>query len=175
MPYYKSYQRLEGSGPGVEFSPSRPYWINSYFIPPIDANQPVSLTLLSNRAGATTVVLAYFDENLQSIVGPPLADAIFAPDQRGLVVFTTTRRSGPCMLIVTSYNSTYTFSLSSVWSPFYPLRNLAIYSFLILPISLVMIYYDGIMEQREEVAEHALKGIRERRSSAYEFAKTPGI
>jgi len=163
MPYYKSPQRLEGSGPGVEFSSSRPYWINAYLIPPIDANQLVSLTLLSDRPGSTTVVLAYFDENLQSIVGPPLADAIFAPDQKGLVVFTTTRRSGPYMLIVTSFNSSYTFSLSSVWSPFYQFRNLAIYSFLLLPISLVMVYYDGIMERRDEIAERALNHIRERR------------
>jgi hypothetical protein len=49
-----------------------------------------------------------------------------------------------------------------VWSPFYQFRNLAIYSFLLLPLSAVMIYYDGILERREGMVEKALKGIRER-------------
>ena len=160
MPYYKSPQRLEGSGPNVDFTSSRPYWINAYLIPPIDADQPISLTLLSNRPGATTVVLAYYDENLQTIVGPAVADAVFASDQKGLYVFTETDRSGPYMLIITSYNSSYTFSLVSVWSPFYQFRNLAIYSFLIVPVGAVMIYYDEILEQRQEMVEKALKGIR---------------
>jgi len=102
MLYYKSPQRLEGSGSRFEFTASRPYWINSYFIPPIDLGQRISLTVLSDRAGATTVVLAYYDENLQGIVGPPLVDVIFAPDQKGLVAFTKTDRSGPYFLTIDS-------------------------------------------------------------------------
>ena len=127
MPYYKSAQRLEGSGPGIEFTASRPYWINSYFIPPIDAGQPISLTVLSDRPGATTVVLAYYDEDLQSIIGPPLVDVIFAPDQKGLVVFTKASRTGPYFLTIDSFNTTFTFYITSKWSPFYKLRTLAIF------------------------------------------------
>jgi len=163
MPYYKSPQRLEGSGPGVEFTVSRPYWINSYFIPPIDARQPISLTVLSDRAGATTVVLAYYDENLQSIVGPPLVDVIFAPNQKGLFVFTQADRSGPYFLTIDSFNSSFTFYIASRWSPFYWLRTLAVYSFGLLPVGAVVVYYDRISEQREEMVEKALKGIKEQR------------
>jgi len=163
MPYYKSPQRLEGSGPGVEFTASRPYWINSYFIPPIDAGQPISLTVLSDRTGATTVVLAYYDENLQSIVGPPLVDVIFAPDQKGIVAFTRADRSGPYFLTIDSFNSSYTFYITSEWSPFYPLRTLAVYSFGLLPVGIVIVYYDEIAEQREKMIEKALKGIKEPR------------
>lgn len=163
MPYYKSPQRLEGSGPGVEFTASRPYWINSYFIPPIDAGQPITLTVLSDRAGATTVVLAYYDENLQSIVGPPLVDVIFAPDQKGLVVFTKADRSGPYFLTIDSFNSSFTFYVASSWSPFYGLRTLAVYSFGLLPVGAVIVYYDEISEQREKMVEKALKGIKEPR------------
>jgi hypothetical protein len=160
MPNYKSPQRLEGSGPGIEFTPSRPYWINSYFIPPIDTAQPISLTVLSDREGATTVVLAYYDENLQSIVGPPLVDVIFAVDQKGLVVFTKADRSGPYMLTINSFNSSFTFYIASVWSPFYNLRALAIYSFGLLPIGAVIVYYDQIAEERERMIEEALRGIK---------------
>jgi hypothetical protein len=163
MPHYKSPQRLEGSGPGIEFTASRPYWINSYFIPPIDAYQPISLTVLSDRPGATTVVLAYYDQNLQSIVGPPLVDVIFAPDQRGLVAFTTTDRAGPYFLTIDSFNSTFTFYVASKWSPFYGLRTLAVYSFGLLPVGLVIVYYDELSEQREKMIEKALRGIKESR------------
>jgi len=163
MPYYKSPQRLEGSGPGVEFTSSRPYWINSYFIPPIDSGQPISLTVLSDRVGATTVVLAYYDENLQTIVGPPLVDVIFGPDQKGLVSFTRTDRSGPYFLTIDSFNSTFTFYIASKWSPFYWLRTLAVYSFGLLPVGVVIVYYDGISEQREKMVKEALKGIKKPR------------
>ena len=163
MPYYKSPQRVEGSGPGIEFTASRPYWINSYFIPPINAGQPISLTVLSNRVGATTVVLAYYDQSLQSIVGPPLVDVIFAPNQKGLVAFTRADRTGPYFLTIDSFNSTFTFYLTSEWSPFYWLRTLAVYSFGLLPVGLVIVYYDQISEQREKMIEDALRGIKESR------------
>jgi hypothetical protein len=160
MPYYKSPQRLEGAGPGVKFTASQPYWINSYFIPPIDSGQPISLTVLSDRPGETTVVLAYYDENLQSIVGPPLINVIFAPDQKGLVAFTRASRTGPYFLTIDSFNSTFIFYISSTWSPFYKLRTLAIYSFGLLPVGLVVLYYDEICEQREKMFEKAVSGIR---------------
>jgi hypothetical protein len=166
MPYYKSPQRLEGTGPDIPFTPSRPYWINSYFIPPIDAGQPISLTVLADREGATTVVLAFYDENLQNIVAPSLVNVVFAPDEKGLVVFTKANRSGPYLLIITSYNSSFTFYLASTWSPFYKLRTLAIYAFGLIPFGLVMTYYDGILEERERMANDAIKGIhRDARSN----------
>jgi len=160
MPYYKSPQKLEGIGPGIEFTPSRPYWIKSYFIPPIDEGQSISLTVLSDREGATTVVLAYYDEVRQSIVAPTLVSVVFSPDEKGLSVFTKADRSGPYLLTITSYNSSYTFYLTSVWSPFYGLRSLTIYAFGLLPLGLVMIYYDEIVEKREQMEEEALRGIK---------------
>jgi len=161
MPYYKSSQQLEGSGPGVQFTSSRPYWINSYFIPPIDAGQPIGLTVLSSRPGKLTVVLAYYDQSLQTIVGPPLVDVIFAPDQKGLVSFTRADRTGPYFLTIDSFNSTFIFYITSKWSPFYWLRTLAVYSFGLLPVGAVIVYYDGISEQRERMFERALRGINQ--------------
>ena len=106
-------------------------------------------------------MLAYYDENLQSIVGPPLVDVIFAPDQKGLVTFTRADRSGPYFLTIDSFNSTFTFYITSDWSPFYRLRTLAVYAFGLLPVGVVIVYYDEISEQREKMVEEALKGIKE--------------
>lgn len=165
MPFYKSPQRLEGNGPGVDFTSSRPYWINSYLIPPVDAGKQVYLSVLSNREGATTVLLAPYDQDNQMIVGPALVNVAFDPSQKGLVVYTTATRPGPYLLTITSYNSTYTFSLSSVWSPFYALRSLTIAGLGFLPLGAVVIYYAGIAERRDRMIEESLKGIKKARKS----------
>jgi hypothetical protein len=79
--------------------------------------------------------------------------------QKGLAVYTTATRSGPYLLTITSYNSTYTFSLSSVWSPFYAFRSLTIAGLGVLPLGVVVLYYAGIAERRNRMVEEALKGI----------------
>jgi len=160
MPYYKSPQRIQGSGPKVEFTSSTPYWIDGYFIPPIDVGTPISLSVSSDRTGATTVLLASYDQDRQTIIGPPLVNVVFASAEKGLVVFTNAGRSGPYLLTITSYNSSYTFYLSSVWSPFYALRSLTIFGLGLLPLGAATLYYDRIVEGREKMAEEALRGIK---------------
>jgi hypothetical protein len=160
MPYYRSPQRIEGDGPGVTFTSSQPYWIRSYLIPPIDAGASISLSVLSDRTASTVVLLAPYDQDAQSIVNPPVVNVVFGSSQKGLVVFADASRTGPYLLMITSYNSTYTFYISSVWSPFYQLRLLIFYGLGLLPFGAVIIYYDGIVEGREQMAEEALKGIR---------------
>ena len=160
MPFYKSPQKLEGRGPGVQFTSSLPYWINSYLIPPVDSGTQIYLNVLSNRAGATTVLLAAYDQNSQSIIGPPLLNVAFDISQKGLVVYTTATRAGPYLLTITSYNSTFEFSVTSVWSPFYALRSLTIGGLALLPLGTIITYYDRIAERREKMTEEALRGIR---------------
>ena len=98
-------------------------------------------------------------------MGPLLVSVIFGPDEKGLSVFTKADRSGPYLLTITSYNSSYTFYLTSVWSPFYGLRTLTIYAFGLIPIGLVTIYYDEIVERRERMEEEALQWSKSRTRS----------
>jgi hypothetical protein len=160
MPYYKMQQRLDGSGPNIVFTETRPYWIRSYIIPPIDAGQPITLSVLSDRPGSTVVLLAPYDPQSQTVSGPPVVNTGFAGDQRGMAVFSRATKSSPYMLMITSYNSSYTFSLTSVWSPFYEFRSLTTFGIGITPFGLVMIYYDGIVEKREKMVEEAMEHVR---------------
>ncbi len=166
VPNYKSPQRIEGSGPGVNFSSSLLYWINSYLIRPIDTGKHISFSVLSNRAGSTVVLLASFDQGAQTIMGPPLVNVAFAPSEKGLVVFTNATRPGPYILRITSYNSSYTFYLDSVWSPFYQFRALSVYGLGLLPLGAVTVYYDRIIERRDKMAEEALEGIKKIREAS---------
>ena len=77
-----------------------------------------------------------------------------------MVVFTKAAKTAPYMLLITSYNSSYRFALTSVWSPFYQLRSLTTFGIGVTPFGLIMIYYDGIVEKREKMIEDAMKHIR---------------
>jgi hypothetical protein len=162
MPYYKTQQLLEGTGPNIEFTPQQQYWIKSYIIPPIDVGTPINLSVLSDRPGRTVVLLAIYDQQQQSIVGPALVNTAFAENQKGLAVLTTAPRTSSYMLSITSYNSSYVFSLTSVWSPFYEFRSMTTFGIAVVPLGLITIYYDGIAERREEMFEAAMKNIREK-------------
>jgi hypothetical protein len=163
MPYYKTPQRLSGTGPNVEFSSTLTYWIRTYIIPPIDSGTPINLSVQSDKVGATWVLLAPYDPRTQSLGGPPIVNLVFTKEQKGLVTFTSADQSGPYMLMITSYNSSYIFYLDSVWSPFYDLRASTTIGLALLPIGIVVIYYDGIAERREKMFKEALKGIPERK------------
>ena len=162
MPYYKTQQLLEGTGPNIEFTPQQQYWIKSYIIPPIDVGTPINLSVLSNRPGRAVVLLAIYDQEQQSIVGPALVNAAFAENQKGLAVLTNAPRTSPYMLSITSYNSSYVFSLTSVWSPFYEFRSMTTFGIAVVPLGLITIYYDGIADRREKMFEAAMKNIREK-------------
>ncbi len=166
MPYYKVPQRLEGSGPNVEFASDRPYAIRSYIVPPIDEGQPINLSVISDKPGSTAVLLAGYDTQAQTILGPPLLNTVFGQDQKGIAIFTKTIKSAAVMLMITSYNSSYTFTLSSVWSPFYDLRSFTTYGLFAVPLGLVLVYYDGIVEARERMFEQALANIPGRHESS---------
>lgn len=81
------------------------------------------------------------------------------------MTFTAADQSGPYMLMITSYNCSYSFYLDSVWSPFYELRASTTIGLAILSIGIVAVYYDGIVERREEMFREALKGIPGRTDS----------
>ncbi len=160
MPFYKSPQRLQGNGPNVVFSSNLTYAISSYIVPPIDIGQPINLSVLSDHPGSTTVLLAAFNTESQTITGPVLLNVAFAKDQKGVAVFTSAGRASAYMLQITSYNSSFIFNLTSVWSPFYDLRSFATFGLATTPFGLVMVYYDDIAEKKERIIEEALKGIR---------------
>lgn len=159
MPNYKVSGNLNDSGPHIAFESNRPYLISTYITPPIDRGTLISLNLLSSRPNATAVLLAPFDPNQDTIETPVLLNSVFGPNQRGLVYFTTAPSTSQYMLMITSYNSTFEFRFASVWSPFFEFRGLIVFGLLALPVGVVALYYDELVEKRERMFEKALKGI----------------
>lgn len=158
LPNYKIPQRLAGEGPKVQYNT---YTVSSYIVPPIDQGSPISLDFLSDKPGATTVLLAPFDSAEQSIDLPVVLHVAFASSQKGIVFYTSAPKTAPYMLMITSYNSSsFQFTLDSVWSPFYQYRSATTFGILTLLVGVLSLYYCEYGAPRTDVQEGSLRDSR---------------
>jgi len=157
LPAYKSPQAFMTSGPDVTFTAERNYWIDYYLLPPIDEGTPITLTLVSSKPGTTWVSLAPFDLQTESISGPPVVNEMLGPNQTGLVYFGRATKSAVYSLKVSSWNSTYTVRIESRWSRFFDFRYGMVFGAGLIPASLFLFYYDGIVEKRDKMFQDAIR------------------
>lgn len=160
LPGYKTPQILTVSGPKVSFTAEREYWIDFYLIPPIDEGRSIILTLVSSRPGSTWVYLGPFDLETSSLSGPPVVNEMLGQNETGLVVFGRATKSAVYSLRITSWNSTYSVRVQSIWSPYFEFRYGLVVAAALVPASLLIIYYDGIAEKRDRMFEEALKDLK---------------
>jgi hypothetical protein len=82
LPQYKTPQTFTASGPNVNFTSEREYWIDFHLIAPIDEGQPITLTLVSSKPGSTHVCLGPFDLQTSLFSGPPLLNKMLGENKR---------------------------------------------------------------------------------------------
>lgn len=156
LPYYKMPQRITDIGPRVE-----PYIIMTHLTPPIDKGAPISLDFLSDKPGATTLLLASFDSDTQTIDIPPVLHVAFDPEQKEIVFYSRAPKTASYLLMITSYNSSFRFTLNSVWSPFYEYRSATVFGIIVLLLGIVSVYYCEYAERKEQMFKKALSGIHD--------------
>jgi len=156
LPAYKSPQILEASGPKLPFTAQRTYSIDLYLIPPIDEGSPIVLVLMSSRHGSTWVYLGPFDMQSESISGPPVVNEMLSRNETGLVVFGRAPKSSVYSLRITSWNSSYTIRVQSIWSPYFDLRCGTVIGAGLIPAALALLYYDRLVEERDRIFEEAM-------------------
>jgi len=166
LPAYKTPQTLTASGPKVPFTPERNYWIDFYLIPPIDEGRPITLTLMSSKPGSTWVYLGPFDIETESISGPPVVNEMLGQNETGLVVFARATKSSVYSLRITSWNSTYSIRVQSIWSPYFEFRYGIVVGAGLIPASLLLLYYDGILEKRERMFQEAIRSAKKTASAS---------
>ena len=160
LPYYKIPQKLSEHGPKEQYGS---YTISSYVVPPIDQGAPINLNFLSDRPGATTLLLAPFDPAEQNIDFPVVLHVTFGATQKGLVYFGLAPKSAPYLLMITSYNgSSFQFILDSVWSPFYQYRSATTFGIFVILAGIVSVYYFEYAERKERMFKKALSGLKSR-------------
>ena len=152
LPEYKTAQTFTASGPNVTFTSERNYWIDYCMIPPIDEGQLITLTLASNKPGSTRVYLGPFDLQTSLFSGPPVANEMLGQNETELVVIGRATKSGIYSLRITSWNSTYSVTVQSVWSPYYfSFRYAIVVAGALMLASLLLLHYRRVVEKREQV------------------------
>jgi len=163
LPAHKTPQTLTASGPRLPYTAERNYWIDFYLIPPIDEGRPITLTLVTNIPGSVWVYLGPFDMQTESLSGPPVVNEMLRQNETGLVVFGCATKSAVYSLRITSWNSSYTISVQSIWSPYFEFRYGIVVGAGLVPASLLLLYYDRIVEKRDRMFEEALKDLKARK------------
>jgi hypothetical protein len=162
LPAYKSQQTFTASGPKIPFTSERTYWIDYYLIPPIDEGTPILLSLFANKPGSTWVFLAPFDLQTESISGPSVVNEMLGANNTGLVVFGRAPKTSMYSLRISSWNSTYSVRVESRWSRFFQFRYGLVAGAGLIPASLFLFYYDGVVEKRDRMWQEALRDAKVR-------------
>lgn len=164
LPEYRTSQTFTASGPNVTFTSERGYWIDFYLIPPIDEGQPITLTLVSSKPGSTQICLGPFDLQTSLFSGPPVVNEMLGQNETELVVSGRATKAGVYSLRITSWNSTYSVRVQSVWSPYYfSLRYVIVVAGALVLGSLLLLYYGGIVEKRERITASRVYAARKSR------------
>jgi hypothetical protein len=164
LPEYRTSQTFTASGPNVTFTSERGYWIDFYLIPPIDEGQPITLTLVSSKPGSTQICLGPFDLQTSLFSGPPVVNEMLGQNEAELVVSGRATKAGVYSLRITSWNSTYSVRVQSVWSPYYfSLRYVIVVAGALVLGSLLLLYYGGIVEKRERMSASQANAARKSR------------
>jgi len=103
------------------------------------------------------VFLAPFDLQTESVSGPSVVNEMLGPNDFGLVVFGRATKTSMYTLRITSWNSTYSVRIESRWSRFFQFRYGIVVGAGLVPASLFLFYYDGIVERRDRMFEEALR------------------
>jgi hypothetical protein len=153
LPEYRTPQTFTASGPNVTFTSERDYWIDFYLIPPIGEGQPITLTLVSSKPGSTQICLGPFDLQTSLFSGPPVVNEMLGQNETELVVFGRATKSAVHSLRITSWNSTYSVTVQSAWSPYYfNFRYVIVVAGALMPGSLLLLHYGRIVEKRERLS-----------------------
>lgn len=158
------------TGPGSVSSPTNStgtpipasYWTDTFETPPVRSGQTIRVQ--AAEIGPGKVLLQVVQQNpsgsLPDAYTLTLDGSLPAVDLSIPVKF-----NNPFLFLITSYNSTYTITVSGTWAIFYD-WSLGIYwGSVLLLIGIVVYYYYGIVERRESVYRKAMSEISQSGSS----------
>lgn len=143
LPLVKTPQAATWSGPQAEITEERSYSIDYYVIPPIDRDTPISVEMVLTKSG-TIAILAFPTSQSGDPVGPPVLREILESGNTSLRRTVLAGETAHYMFVVTSWGSRYVLTVKSVWSPFYELKPLTLYGFIIALGGAFTYYYSRV-------------------------------
>lgn len=144
LPFWTQSQVLTLSGPQVQFTETRNYWIDTRITPPIRSGSRMSVTLTSAKPGSAAV-LVFPSTPDGDMKGPSLLAEVLDPTANKASWSLTTPQDSNYMVVVTSWNSTYNLKVESTWSPFYETKTALLVGFAVAFGGMLLEYYQRIL------------------------------
>lgn len=144
LPFWTQTQKLTLSGPLVQFTETRNYWIDTRITPPIKSGSRMSVTLASSKPGSAAILIfpSTPDGDMR---GPSLLAEALQPGVSSASWNLNAPQESNYMVVVTSWNSTYILTLESIWSPFYETRTALLVGFAVAFGGMLLEYYHKIV------------------------------
>lgn len=156
LPLVKLPQTLVKTGPSVPLSASNQYWIDTFIIPTIDNDTLVSITLKGDHAGGLGITIIPYREGAPVVGAMPIINYIFETNQEILLAQAKTSTKSEYFVSVVTIMNSYTLTINSLWSPYDSLRAYLYLGLSMLPAGLLIIYYDRIIEKRDQMIRSSL-------------------
>ncbi|MEM0117956.1 MAG: hypothetical protein QXE12_00645 [Conexivisphaerales archaeon] len=148
-PYLEIQSQIYRTGPNVAYTPNSPYAIETFEIPPIQANRTIVLIATKSQEGNLTIQLINNNPNPKGI-----PQSFLFPMYDGnttLSLRLSIEQPGKYIVIITSYGSTYTLYISGVWAALYQLKPLLVWGIVLLIASFALAYYSRIIQYRKRI------------------------
>lgn len=133
------------------------YTIETFETPPIPANTTIDVIATKSPNGNLTIQIA---NNSPDIKGLP--ESFLFSLKGGDTTFNyqlLIYQPGRYVVIVTSYNATYSLYISGRWASFYQLNELVIWGLIVMLIFIAITYYRSILLARQRMYRLALEGV----------------
>jgi len=155
LPFWTQSQVLTISGPQVEFTGTRNYWIDIRITPPIKSGSKIKVTLASARPGSAAILIFPSTPD-GDMKGPSLLSEVLERTVNKSTWSLTATQDSNYMVVVTSWNSTYVLEVESTWSPFHETKTALLVGFAVAFGGMLFEYYQRMLrEQREKWGQHS--------------------
>lgn len=162
LPGVKAPQTASSVGPVYPYSNSN-YTISGYLIPPVDAGQNITLKLSGYKPNSLSLSFFPSRDNNVSPSGTPLlfVASLPWPVFSAEVVAPATQFYG---IYITSTNRTgFSITITSVWSPFYPLRGYVPEGVFLIIFGVLGTGYFSAARRREREEDRVISEVAARR------------
>jgi len=151
FPLIQLPQNLVRKGPSIKFDNDTKYWIDIIGLPVIKKGTTFYLELIGNQTGGLVLTVLPSKDGTPIAGTSPLIAYSFNTDQKRFVTSTTIEVESEYIVSVISIQNHYSLTINSVWSPFDSYKAYLYFGLFTLPAGLLILYYDSILEKREQL------------------------
>ncbi len=143
LPLWTQRQMLTIFGP-QSFTTNRTYGIDAQITPPIRSGSGIVVTLNSSKPGSAAV-LVFPSSSKGDMRGPSVLADVLPAGERSAKWNLIAPEDSNYLIVVSSWNSTYSLMFESTWSPYYDSKTTLLVGFAVLLGGGLMEYYESVL------------------------------